>query len=617
MERRSDMKEKKKIMIGIGLAVLLAVIFVSLYIYKQNQIHSLTYNEFLQKVETGQVQEVTVGIKSKIHLKLKENPDTVFVTDNPRIPELKEMLLKQNIEVIEDQSTGSAGVFQGVIALVMFFFLLRTATKMMNKQSSKDSMTLGTAPIEKKAKSIAFADVAGNEEAKDSVLDLVDFIQKPEKYQRYGARMPRGVIFYGPPGTGKTLMAKAIAGEAGVSFFAVSGSDFVQMYVGVGASRIRELFQKARAVGKAVIFIDEIDALGKKRSGPGAGGNDERDQTLNALLTEMSGFHGNEGIIVIAATNRLDILDDALLRPGRFDRQVEIGLPDVKGREFILKLHGKNKPLAKEIDIRKLAKQTVYFSGAMLENLLNEAAIFAAKRSAKHIESSDVDKAFYTAIAGSEKKDRSGIIHRDREITAFHEAGHALITKLVAPENTISKVTIIPSTKGVGGFSMNIPPDKMYYTKKEMEAQIQIGLGGRIAEELIFGEENITTGASNDIEKATATVRDYVKKYGMSKKIGMLNMDVLTQYSTQNSMEQEVIEECKSIMERLYVETKEIMIEHKYYLNTIAEALLSIESLHEEDLDKIMAGENLLDTDGMISVRHEEVARVVSATPAV
>ncbi|NLM12731.1 MAG: ATP-dependent metallopeptidase FtsH/Yme1/Tma family protein [Epulopiscium sp.] len=584
------MKKKPKYIWAIPILALV-LILGGLFIYKQSNIEEISYANFLEQVEAGNVGEVTLDGSAKMRLRLKDKENKLYITDNPRNPELKEFLLKQGIPVEEASSATAGSIIQGILMLVLFLAVFRYASKKITSQTSGNLMGLNVKEVEShKAKKFSFSDVAGNEEAKEEVQDIIDFLQKPEKYARYGARMPRGIIFYGPPGTGKTLMAKAIAGEAGVPFFSVSGSDFVQMYVGVGASRVRELFESARKAGKAVIFIDEIDALGKKRSPGLAGGNDERDQTLNALLTEMSGFKDNEGIIVIAATNRLDILDEALLRPGRFDRHIEIGLPDVHGRQYILKLHGKNKPLSDNIDLDKLAKQTVYFSGAMLENLLNESAIMAAKRNAKKIEWEDIDKAFYKVIAGSEKKDRSAILQIEREVTAYHEAGHALITKLVAPKNTVSKVTIIPSTKGAGGFSMNIPPDKMYHTKKEMEAQIMISLGGRIAEELIFGEENITTGASNDIEKATQIIRDYVTKYVMSKTIGLLNMEVLFNNAPQGHLEEILISECSNHMERLYQETKELMIENKYFLNAIAEALLAQETINEEELDAIMEG---------------------------
>jgi len=424
---------------------------------------------------------------------------------------------------------------------------------------------------------LLFNDIAGNFEAKESVGDIVDFIKNPNKYSVYGARMPKGVIFYGPPGTGKTLMAKAIAGEAGVPFYAVSGSDFVQMYVGVGAGRIRNLFKKARKNGKAVIFIDEIDAIGKKRSTNTSGSSDERDQTLNALLTEMSGFSSQEGIIVIAATNRLDTIDDALLRPGRFDRHIEIGLPDLNARKSILKFCSENKPLSSEINIEEYAKRTVYFSGAMIENFLNEAAIFAAKRESGEIQQEDMEKAYYTIIAGAEKKDRSSLKDKERKITAYHEAGHALITKLMLPENTVSKITIIPSTKGAGGFCINIPPDKLFYTKKELRSQVMVNLAGRVAEEIVFGEDNITTGASNDIEKCISIVKDYVIKYGMGQG-----------FKFSNITDDNVISECSKLMETLYNDTKKLLNENIIYLNKIANELIEKESLNEKEIDLIL-----------------------------
>ena len=338
-------------------------------------------------------------------------------------------------------------------------------------------------------------------------------------------------------------------------FYAMSGSDFVQLYVGVGASRIRDLFRRAREKGKCVIFIDEIDALGKKRDkNIEGGGNDERDQTLNALLAEMSGFGANDGIVVIAATNRLDVLDEALLRPGRFDRHIEIGLPDIKGRYEILKLHSSNKPIADNIDLYEIAEQTVYFSGAKLENMMNETAIFAAKRDNGVIEKEDIDRAFYTVIAGAEKKDRSSISQGDIEITAYHEGGHALITKLIAPDNRVTKVTIIPSTKGAGGFSMNISPERMYYKKRDMENNIKIALAGRAAEEIVFGHENITTGAYNDLEKATEIILNMIKRFGMDSDIGLLNYDVLRQNGIGGEYDA-ITDQCKKKLDIAYTKT--------------------------------------------------------------
>jgi len=581
--------------IAIISAVLILILLLGmLYINKKERKNEITYHDFLQYIEENRIEKVIIGNESKLKVKIK-NEEKFYKVENPRNPSLKETLLLQNIIVEENEANSVSTILQGLLIIAFFTLGFWYVQRIWKKQQPKYSMAMNIEDSrEQQQKMTCFHDVAGNEEAKESVQDVVDFIKNPEKYSKYGARMPRGIIFYGPPGTGKTLMAKAIAGEANVPFFAVSGSDFVQMYVGVGASRIRDLFKKARTEKKAVIFIDEIDALGKKRTGGSVGGgNDERDQTLNALLTEMSGFYEDEGIVVIAATNRLDILDEALLRPGRFDRHIEIGLPDVAGREKILRIHGKNKPLDPHIDLKKLAQQTVYFSGAMLENLLNEGAMIAAKKNGEMIHWEDIDQAFYTVVAGSAKKDRSGILEKDQKITAYHEAGHALITKLVAPENRVSKVTIIPSTKGAGGFSMNIPPDKMYYTKKELEHQIQVYLAGRIAEEIIFGADEITTGASNDIEKATSLLKDYIMEYGMSKEAGLLNINVLLEMGQKQIVQQTLFEECKKQMNSLYEKTKDLLIKNKEMLDRIAKELLRKESLVEEDLDQLLQVSNL------------------------
>ena len=436
--------------------------------------------------------------------------------------------------------------------------------------------------------SLLLEDVAGNTEAKGMLKDMISFIKNPEKYADVGARMPHGILFYGPPGTGKTLMAKAIAGEAGVPFYACSGSDFMQTYVGVGASRIRELFKTAKKAEKAVIFIDEIDAIGKKRGrGPGAS-HDERDQTLNALLTEMSGFHDRDGVVVIAATNRLDTLDDALLRPGRFDRLIEISLPDVNARQKILTLHASGKPLDESVDLQALAKSTVSFSGAMLENLLNEAAIFAANESCENkkkilINQSHVDKAFYTVIAGAEKSDTSFITEEDRKITAFHEASHALVTRLLLPDSYISKVTIIPSTRGAGGFNLSIPKDSLYMTKEKLVANMQVLLAGRAGEELVFGEEKITTGASNDIEKVSTQMVNFISAYGMDEEFGIFNLSVLT-----TTNETHLVDLCRERIKTLYLETKELLSSNLGTLNKIAAELLARESLNHEDIESML-----------------------------
>ena len=595
VNQKGDEMKRQRIILMFAIVLLFAVAVLCSYYYGQSvkNIERITYVDFIEKAKDGSVKVVYLSDSPSLEGELDDG--TRFVTENPRSEGFKESMLVMGIKV-EEGARNSALMSTLRMALVFGIIILSvlSISRIMNRGTVpgyKDPVDkLSTMQCETvKDVDVGFDDVAGNEEAKESIKDIVDFLKNPDKYARMGARMPRGVIFYGPPGTGKTLLAKAVAGEAGVPYFAFSGSDFVQVYVGVGAARIRDVFKKARSLGRCVIFFDEIDTLGKKRDGFATGGSDERGQTLNALLTEMSGFNSNDGIIVIAATNRLDVLDQALLRPGRFDRQVEIGLPDINGRLEILKIHSRNKPLGKDVDLKRLAQQTVFFSGAQLENLMNEAAILAAKRGSKFIEKVDTDRAYYTVIAGAEKKDRSAISRLDKEITAYHEAGHALVTKLVAPENRVTKVTIIPSTKGAGGFSVSLPPDRMYRSKKQMENSIKIALAGRIAEEIIFGKENVTTGACNDIEKATQIVMALVKQFGMGDSTGMLNYDILLNNSI--SYQQNIVAECRAFIDRYYKETYDLLVENKYLLDRIARALLAQETIDEECLDAILSGE--------------------------
>lgn len=576
------MKNKldKRKLIGIipGL-VLLIVITTGLYIQKSSQLEMIGYTEFLNLLKNKEVSEV--NINSSATMKFTLSNGQAYVTDNPRKEGLKEELLLQGIKV--NESTETVSVLQYVMSsLFMFGMLGFVFYNVKHGRSKGNTMSLNNQMIEPKKLEVGFNHIAGNIEAKEQVRDVIDFIQTPEKYHKLGAKMPKGIMLYGPPGTGKTLMAKAIAKEAGVPFFTVSGSDFVQLYVGVGASRVRELFKEARKHEKAVIFIDEIDAIGKKRSANAFQGNDEKDQTLNALLTEMSGFKDEEGIVVIAATNRIDTLDEALLRPGRFDRHIEIGYPDINAREAIIKLYFKKRPIADEVSSSDLAKQTVFFTGAMLANLINEAAIEAANSGEACITNKHIETAFYTVIAGKEKKDRSNISQLDREITAYHEAGHALVTKLLAPENSVTKVTIIPSTKGAGGFSMNIPKDKFYLNKQELISRIKISLAGRGAEELIFGKDYITTGASNDIEKASGDLREFLLKYGMDEEMGLINMATLT--GQDNFMDSKWLEKSQEYMKQFYEETQSILKENEDLLRAIAKALLEKETLNEKEL---------------------------------
>lgn len=582
---RIDRKVKVLLFLIISIALL-----SSLYLYMNSNKNykEISYKRFLSYVENGQVEKVELDDSPKITGKLKNG--NYFVTDNPRTENFKENLLKNNIKVKE--TNGNSALMQG---LTFILFLLGIGAigyflnNNMTKQAQKEMAVMSNVDEENfNEKDISFKDVAGNEEAIGSLKELVDFIQNPDKYDKYGARIPRGVLLYGPPGTGKTLLAKALAGEAKVPFYSVAGSDFIQVYAGLGASRIRTLFKKAKESGKSVIFIDEIDALGKKRKGNFSnGGSDESDRTLNALLTEMSGFKENEGIIVVAATNRVDTLDEALLRPGRFDRQIEVGLPDVNARYKILSLHSKNKPLSDSVNLKKVAHETVYFSGAMLENLMNESAMLAARNNDPSINMNHIDKAFYTVLVGEEKKDRSTIPFEDKKITAYHEAGHALITKIVSKENRVTKVSIIPSTRGMGGFSMNIPPDKMYQTKNDIKNNIMVALGGRAAEEVVFGENNITTGASSDLKKATEMSLSMIGIYGMDKELGLLNYEsILGQNMEGNKI---LIDRIKDILDSLYSETKKLIIDNIEYLDKIASLLLEKEVLDEEDMNRLVS----------------------------
>lgn len=575
--KKFDWRSKKRLILIITASILLLTLGVSSYFYQKDK-SSMAYPLFIEALEKNQIQTVVLSNSSTFKAYLTSDPKTTYTVPNPKIDTFVETLLINGVEVKYSDQSIETKALQGFFLVALGGFIL-----WLVKRDSKNGFQMQNA--KKKTKEnpqMTLSDVAGNTEAKQMVSDIISFIKEPEKYSTVGARMPKGLLLYGPPGTGKTLMAKAIAGEANVPFYAMSGSDFVQMYVGVGASRIRKLFQKAKQSERAVIFIDEIDAIGKKRARTVSASNDERDQTLNALLTEMSGFHESQGIVVIGATNRLDTLDEALLRPGRFDRQIEIGLPDINAREKILSLYCNKKPLGDDVDIKNLAKSTVYFSGAMLENLINEAAIYAANGNQTVIKKEHMDKAFYTVIAGSPKADNSYLTTQDREITAYHEAGHALLTTLLLPEHFLSKVTIIPSVKGAGGFNLSIPRDAMYQTNQGLLSQIKMLLAGRAAEELIFGENQITTGASNDIEKASTLLLHYMDKYGMDKDLGMFTTSILSEtYDTS------IIQKCREKMNTLYQETKDLLAKNIDSLNGISLELLEKETLDGEDIKRI------------------------------
>ncbi|AYE35014.1 ATP-dependent metallopeptidase FtsH/Yme1/Tma family protein [Clostridium septicum] len=578
------MNKSKKHLIWIPITTAILSLFVLGYsTLKTKSNITKQYSNFLSDIDNSNISEVILNRNSNITIFLKDG--TKYSTDNPNSPTLKETLLANNIKVIDENSPSLTKTLSSFILVVstvsLVFMVMNKSRRVGASMTNLDVKDFSS----NKDNNFGFHSVAGNEEAKDSLMDIIDFLKNPEKYKEYGARMPKGVILYGEPGTGKTLLAKAVAGEANVPFYALSGSDFVQVYVGVGAARIRSLFKKAKSHGKAVVFIDEIDAIGKVRDGgKNPGGNDERDQTLNALLTEMSGFGEKEGIIVIAATNRLDILDPALLRPGRFDRHVEVSLPDIKAREKIISLYLENKP-HENLDIHDIAKKTSYFSGAKLENLINEAAILAAKEDSKVITKTHINNAYSIVLAGYEKKERNHLLNEDKLLTSYHEAGHALVSLIKTPEDIVSKITIIPTTKGAGGYTLTIPKDSSYQRLDYLKNRIMVLLGGRAAEELIFGSDKISTGAQDDITQTTEIALSMIAEYGMGETLGLLKLSSLGSLS--NSYGQPVVDECKALINSLYKETLELLKDNHRTLNNLANTLLEEETLEGDIIQEL------------------------------
>lgn len=578
---KNKVKNKYILLALITMSLSILLMLLTTFVYKPEGVKS--YTEFTDDLNKNQVQKIYYTNAPKIKVKL--NDGKIYETDNPRSLQFKEDILKRGIEISEQGYVSPVEILPyslfGISLLI--FAVIGIKNSKVTSRGIRSVDSLEAEEIENLG--FTFEDVAGNEEAKESVKDIVDFLKSPEKYNAYGARMPKGIILYGEPGTGKTLLAKSVAGEAGVPFYAMSGSDFVQVYVGVGASRMRQLFKKAKAHGKAVIFIDEIDAIGKKRDGSSTGGSDERDQTLNALLTEMSGFNEKEGIIVMAATNRLDMLDPALLRPGRFDRHIEVSLPDVAAREKILALHLKNKPHM-DINLKEWAQKTSMFSGAKLEHLVNEAAIIACKDESKNIENLHFDKAFSIVLAGYEKQNRDHIREIDKKITAYHEAGHALVSSKMLPMEKLSKVTIIPTTNGAGGYTLSIPEDRMYQNKDYLLKRIMVLLGGRAAEEIIFGKEKITTGAYSDLKHSTNLITNMVSSYGMGESLGLLTLAEIGQVSA--STKDSMVNECKNTVDTLYEEVKKLLLNNRHALEAITNKLLENETIYYKDIKEIL-----------------------------
>ena len=529
--------------------------------------------------------------------KVERFSSTILPSDST-VSELQKLASEHQAEVTVKHESSSGmwiNILVSVVPFAILFFFLFSMMGNMGGNNSRNPMSFGRSKAKAANKEdikVRFSDVAGAEEEKQELVEVVEFLKDPKRFTKLGARIPAGVLLEGPPGTGKTLLAKAVAGEAGVPFFSISGSDFVEMFVGVGASRVRSLFEDAKKAAPAIIFIDEIDAVGRQRGVGLGGGNDEREQTLNQLLIEMDGFEGNEGIIVIAATNRSDVLDPALLRPGRFDRKVLVGRPDVKGREAILKVHAKNKPLAEDVDLKLVAQQTPGFVGADLENVLNEAALVAARRNKSIIDASDIDEAEDRVIAGPSKKDKT-VSQKERELVAYHEAGHTIVGLVLSNARVVHKVTIVPRGRA-GGYMIALPKeDQMLLSKEDMKEQLAGLMGGRVAEEIIFNVQ--TTGASNDFEQATQMARAMVTEYGMSEKLGPVqyegNHAMFGAQSPQKSISEqtayEIDEEVRSLLNEARNKAAEIIQSNRETHKLIAEALLKYETLDSTQIKSL------------------------------
>ncbi len=589
----------------VFILLLLMVVAVLSSLKSGEQDYSRT--EFITDMEGGRVTDVEVNPNSETptgYLRVVLNDGTLkrlYVTD---IVEAEALVREYGFDPLVKDVPRESWVLTTLVPLIIvlavgvFMFMMMNAqnagggnSKMMNFGKSRARVSLGD-------KNITFAQVAGLKEEKEELEEIVDFLKEPGKYTRVGARIPKGVLLEGPPGTGKTLLAKAVAGEAGVPFFSISGSDFVEMFVGVGASRVRDLFEDAKKNSPCIVFIDEIDAVARRRGTGMGGGHDEREQTLNQLLVEMDGFGVNEGIIVMAATNRVDILDPAILRPGRFDRKVAVGTPDVGGREDILKVHAKNKPLGEDVDLKQVAQTTAGFTGADLENLLNEAAINAARNRKGFLTQADIQKAFVKVGIGAEKKSRI-ISDKEKRITAYHEAGHAILFHVLPDVGPVYTVSIIPTGIGAAGYTMPLPEkDEMFRTKGQMLQEIMVSLGGRIAEEIIF--KDITTGASSDIKKATKVARRMVTRFGMSDNIGVIcydddddavfiGRDLAHAKSHSETVSGEIDKEVKAIIDDCYARSKAIILEHEKVLHSCAKILLEKEKIGRDEFEALFS----------------------------
>ena len=602
------MKQVNRIFSSHFVAIILLMFVLYVLLSLDQGENKYTRNDLIVDLESGKVAEIVISPNAEaptgsamVSYADDRSSSVLYATD---ISEIETLVREYGYDpVVKDIPREHWFLVYVLPILVMvvlafFFFIMMNArnggggsnSKMMNFGKSRAKMSIG------KDNDVDFGKVAGLREEKEDLEEIVDFLKNPGKYTKVGARIPKGVLLEGPPGTGKTLLAKAIAGEAGVPFFSISGSDFVEMFVGVGASRVRDLFVDAKRNSPCIVFIDEIDAVARRRGTGMGGGHDEREQTLNQLLVEMDGFGVNEGIIVMAATNRVDILDPAILRPGRFDRKVYVGSPDIGGREEILRVHAKNKPLAEDVDLKKVAQTTAGFTGADLENLLNEAAIRAAKENRVFVKQEDIEKSFIKVGIGTEKKSRI-VAEKEKKITAYHEAGHAILFHVLPDVGPVHTVSIIPTGAGAAGYTMPLPEkDEMFLTKGRMLQEIMVSLGGRIAEELIFGD--ITTGASSDIKKATKVAKRMVTRYGMSENIGVIcydddddevfiGRDLAHAKGHSEMISGQIDQEVKGIVDDCYKKAKEIILEHKNVLESCAQLLLEKEKIGQEEFEAL------------------------------
>lgn len=599
-----------------GLYVLLGIVVLALgtaFFEKQPQSRETwRYTQFIQEVQQGKVERVVLSADRTRAQVTPQDGEKKVVNLLKDDLELIDILSKNNVDIVvspqADDSTlfrVLSSVFVPVLLLVGLFFLLRRAQSGPGSQAMNFGKSKARVQMEPQSQ-ITFGDVAGIDQAKLELNEVVDFLKNADRFTAVGAKIPKGVLLVGPPGTGKTLLARAVAGEAGVPFFSISGSEFVEMFVGVGASRVRDLFEQAKANAPCIVFIDEIDAVGRQRGAGLGGGNDEREQTLNQLLTEMDGFEGNTGIILIAATNRPDVLDSALLRPGRFDRQVVVDRPDYAGRAEILRVHSRGKTLAKDVDLDRIARRTPGFTGADLSNLLNEAAILAARRSLTEISMDEVNDAIDRVLAGPEKKDRV-MSEKRKTLVAYHEAGHALVGALMPDYDPVQKISIIPRGRA-GGLTWFTPSeDRMdtgLYSRSYLENQMAVALGGRITEELIFGEEEVTTGASSDLQQVAKVARQMVTRFGMSDRLGQvalgrqqgnmfLGRDIVAERDFSEETAAAIDDEVRKLVDVAYRRAKEVLVSNRHILDTLAAMLIEKETVDADELQELLANSDV------------------------